>query len=124
MKCLSVRQPHAHRIFHCGKDIENRTWATKHRGPLLIHAGTTFDNDAVLDRREEELWKSGAMPRDCLYGVVNVVDCVRESDSPWYFGPIGWRLENPVPLKWVIPFKGRLGLFDVPGEVVREALEG
>ena len=32
MLCLSIRQPWARMILHCGKDIENRPWSTKGRG--------------------------------------------------------------------------------------------
>ncbi len=39
MKALSVRQPFAWAIVHGGKDVENRSWATSYRGPVLIHAG-------------------------------------------------------------------------------------
>ena len=64
MKALSIRQPWAWLIvrpdltdpakraaaFAAGeiKDIENRTWATKHRGPFLVHAGQTFDMEGYL----------------------------------------------------------------------------
>ena len=43
MKAISIRQPWAWLIVHGYKDVENRTWATKHRGPILIHAGKTLD---------------------------------------------------------------------------------
>ena len=36
MKALSLRPHWAYAIFHLGKDIENRTWSTAYRGPLLI----------------------------------------------------------------------------------------
>jgi hypothetical protein len=39
MKCLSIRQPWAWAILHGGKRIENRTWNTTYRGPILLHAG-------------------------------------------------------------------------------------
>lgn len=39
IKALTIRQPWAHAIFHLGKDVENRSWRTRYRGPLLIHAG-------------------------------------------------------------------------------------
>jgi hypothetical protein len=38
MKILSVRQPWAALIVSGHKDIENRTWSTRYRGPVLIHA--------------------------------------------------------------------------------------
>jgi hypothetical protein len=38
VKCLTVRQPHAQLIVLGPKRIETRSWATKYRGPLVIHA--------------------------------------------------------------------------------------
>lgn len=45
MKCLSIRQPWAWAILYAGKDIENRTWFTYHRGPFLLHASKTYDDE-------------------------------------------------------------------------------
>src|SRR5690606_6676859 len=50
MKALSIRQPWAWLIVNADrypdpKLIENRTWSTKIRGQILIHAGQTFDQD-------------------------------------------------------------------------------
>ncbi|RZJ91586.1 MAG: ASCH domain-containing protein, partial [Chryseobacterium sp.] len=38
MKSLSIKQPWASLIASGIKDIENRTWATKYRGRIYIHA--------------------------------------------------------------------------------------
>ena len=38
MRVLSVRQPWASLLVRGVKDIENRTWSTTYRGPVLIHA--------------------------------------------------------------------------------------
>jgi len=38
MKILSVRQPWATPIVGRIKDVENRTWRTNYRGPVLVHA--------------------------------------------------------------------------------------
>ena len=43
MKAISIRQPWAWLVVHGYKDVDNRTWATKHRGPILIHAGKALD---------------------------------------------------------------------------------
>ena len=40
--CLSLWQPWAGLLFN-GKDVENRSWATNYRGPLLIHAAKKMD---------------------------------------------------------------------------------
>jgi hypothetical protein len=111
MHCLSVRQPWASLIVRGIKDIENRTWCTNHRGPLLIHAAKRIDLDAdtrgLLSRAEVE-----ALPRGGIIGMVNVVACVTASSSPWFTGPVGWVLTDPR----VLTFQrctGRLGLFKV-----------
>ena len=38
MLALSIRQPWAWLILNGGKDIENRSWPTKVRGRVLVHA--------------------------------------------------------------------------------------
>lgn len=40
MKAITVRQPWAWAIIHAGKDIENRSWKTKTRGRVAIHAAS------------------------------------------------------------------------------------
>ena len=50
----------------------------------------------------------------CIVGTVDIIDCVQESDSPWFFGKYGFVLANPVALESPIPLKGALGFFDVP----------
>lgn len=39
MKVITLHQPHASLIAHCVKRIETRSWSTKYRGALAIHAG-------------------------------------------------------------------------------------
>src|SRR6267378_3713180 len=43
MKIISIRQPWASLIVSGVKDVENRTWSTRYRGPVLIHASRTAD---------------------------------------------------------------------------------
>ena len=130
MKTLSIRQPWAWLILHGGKDIENRDWkySCHYRGPLLIHASQTCSRDdydaAVFFCQQRNL--PLPPPRDKLerggvVGVVDMVDCVRDSDSPWFVGTFGFVLENPRPLE-LYPCKGRLGLFDL--ELPPHVLEG
>ena len=124
--CLSIKQPWAWLIVQGFKDVENRTWRSDYRGPLLIHTGKTFDagfdfawGQKMLDR----LHPGAMLPRRADYplgGIVGrceLVDCVVRSDSPWHFaGNYGFVLHNPEPLPFE-PAKGALGLFwldDVP----------
>jgi hypothetical protein len=43
LKAISIRQPWAWLIVNGYKDIENRIWAAKLRGPVLIHAGQSLN---------------------------------------------------------------------------------
>lgn len=122
---LSVRQPWAYAIIHEGKDIENRRWtrlfahgrsALDFRGPVCIHAskgmtraeyeeaaGTFAEAGATLPPPHELL-------RGGIIGTVEIVDVVRKSRSPWFFGPVGLVLANPRPVDF-IPCPGALGFF-------------
>jgi hypothetical protein len=54
------------------------------------------------------------LERGGIVGAVTITGCVRESASPWFNGPFGFQLAEPVPLPFH-PFKGQLKFFDVPG---------
>lgn len=137
MKALSIRQPWAWAILHAGKRIENRDWkGCSYRGPLLIHAakGCTraeyfaakrwmFDRDLITVRAVTNgpgFPPLDEMGRGGIVGVCDIVDVVRESVDPWFAGPIGLVLANVRPLP-IVPFKGALGLFEVPDNLVPEA---
>lgn len=118
---LSVRQPWAHAIVYFSKDIENRSWQAvnhglKRRGRIAIHAAKGMTKDEYWEAREfiDRLgWTcpdASALRRGGIVGSVDVVDVVRESDSPWFFGPRGLVLSNPTPCAF-IPAIGALGYF-------------
>lgn len=46
MKAITIRQPWASLIASGDKLYETRTWNTKYRGPIAIHAGKQLDKDA------------------------------------------------------------------------------
>lgn len=122
---LSIRQPWAHCIMHLGKDIENRNWHTKLRGRICLHAakGMTRDEyDECMDViRHVHVYRPfadppivpsyGTITRGGIIGTVEIVDCVSDSESPWFFGRFGMVLRNPQPAPF-IPVKGALGFFD------------
>ena len=103
MRALSVKQPWAWAFFHAGKDVENRSRKTHHRGTLAIHASKSFD-PAEYQAAAREIWRiTGAypppsedLPRGCVIGFVEVVDCIEQSTSPWAMrGYCHWQLRNP-----------------------------
>ena len=123
MKALSIRQPWAWLIIHGGKNIENRSWHTKHRGQFLVHAAKGMTSNeftqALLFCSERGLPMPDRddMQRGGIIGSVDLVDSVDQSDSPWYTGEKGFVLRDPKPLPFA-PLKGRLNFFNVPDELV------
>ncbi|EOG5366173.1 ASCH domain-containing protein [Cronobacter sakazakii] len=133
MKALSIRQPWAWLIVNGFKDIENRSWNTKYRGPLLIHASATKpsmdDYSAVIDillkhrmyHIEFPRWNDFAVrenwqghrgiERGGIVGIATITDCVDASPSPWFFGPKGFTLTDAKPLPFN-PLKGKLSFFE------------
>src|SRR6185436_8752017 len=109
MKALSIKQPWAWLTIHGGKDIENRPWKTRLRGRILVHASKAIDVDALADF-------SNVLPDSLklggIIGSVEIVDCVKESDSKWFHGPYGFVLRNPEPLIFT-PLKGKVNFFEV-----------
>lgn len=58
MKVISILQPWATLIVIGAKRIETRSWNTKHRGDLLIHASKRWDNklyQSILDIGAEQI---------------------------------------------------------------------
>lgn len=120
---ITIRQPWAWAIAHAGKDIENRTWATKYRGPICIHAGANkrrTDYEDAAHFMHFNLDPQVVAPLMCnadfggIIATAKIVDCVQQSESPWFFGPYGFVLANVQPVPF-LPCKGALGLFNWRG---------
>ena len=133
MKCLTVQQPWAWMILHAGKRIENRSWPTKYRGPLLIHAVKARH----LMRVDPSYWRGTygvtLAPDEYLVfgaivGQVQIIDCLPLEEVPLNLrtrfadGPFCWLLDESKTFDCPIPYTGRLGLFDVPENVLNESL--
>jgi len=125
IKTITIRQPWAHAILHLGKDIENRSWYTHYRGPLLIHAAARAEaNPRSLLSQHMSRPPSGNDLRNlqtgCILGVVDLVDCMRGSKSRWAIrGNWHWVLENPRPIK-PVECTGRLNLWTPPPDVIEK----
>lgn len=119
MKTLSIRQPWAWLIVNGYKDIENRSWATKFRGRMLVHASKSMTRQDYADAQFVAASQGIAIPkpeeleRGGIVGAVDVIDCVPSSASPWFFGDWGFSLAKAEKLPFQ-PLKGRLGFFEGP----------
>jgi hypothetical protein len=135
VKAISIRQPWAWLIVAGHKDVENRTWRTQYRGPILIHAskGTTkreynaawtfaFCGHDIPAKAIYELPKFEDLERGGIIGMAELVDVVPpyRRESPWHMdGCQGFKMKNVRPLPF-IPFDGRLNIFEVPDSLLVE----
>ena len=73
MKALTIKQPYASLITSGLKEYEFRTWSTKYRGELLIHAGKGVDRQALEQFKEYGL----EYPSGCIIAKVKLTDCIK-----------------------------------------------
>lgn len=117
VRALTVRQPWAWAIAHAGKDVENRWWATRWRGQLLIHAGKTqpthWEQQVLLSH-------TGVLPATYALGAIVAVAQLTgicpphrcQCFSPWAEpGRYHWQLRSIRPLAQPIPCSGARGLW-------------
>lgn len=131
MLALTIRQPWAHAILHLGKPIENRNWSTRVRGRVGLHAAKGMTLDEYEDAKAfiADIDPSLSLPdfdrldRAALIGSVDVADCVKDHSSPWFQGPYGFILRNPIALREPVPCKGALNFWDIPEDVMARCTE-
>lgn len=136
MRALSLTRPWTTLVLHHGKDVENRTWNTAYRGPILIHGAKSWDGQAV----ERYLATYDLLPEGVdgarlledrhahpvgVLGVARLVSvCTRSATGllcdcgPWAMdGQHHWRLADTRAFPEPLPVQGQLGLWK-PGEDV------
>lgn len=138
MKILSLLQPWATLLVRGHKMVETRSWPTKYRGPVFIHASGSLNKrykdsqmtpalqcleDAFKDHIKVDELRFGE-----IVGMVEIVTTVRTQDlKPFLtpqeiaFGDYGkgrwaWECRNPVEFKYTTPCKGQLGVRDFTGK--------
>jgi len=154
LKALSLTQPMAWAIFN-GKNVENRTWRTNYRGPLLIHASMNFDAKHLSWLQDNATRLRIKLPdhfyHGAILGMVDIIGCVAQEDAhdvagrpdelrfnaesyagkvgfgnlvftKWFTGPFGFLLANAREFQNSIPYRGTLGIFNIPDEVVQEQI--
>lgn len=127
MKVITIKQPFASLIAEGLKRYEFRTWRTKYRGDILIHAGKSVDLKAMEKFRHLGL----SYPTGCIIAKATIIDCVEvdrdmreklsQENSLVYSGVIkdsnwvgyGFQLENVEKVK-PIYVNGKLGLWNYP----------
>ncbi|MFQ5573077.1 MAG: ASCH domain-containing protein [Nitrosopumilaceae archaeon] len=122
MKCLSVSQPFADLIVSGKKTIELRKWNTNFRGEFLVHSPLKIRKDDCKRLKISKKLETGA-----IIGKVEIIDVKKynskseiKADSKRHLASIdffdrkyGFVLKNPKLFRIPIPYKAKLGFFDV-----------
>lgn len=130
-KAISIKQPWSYLICAGIKDVENRTWATKYRGRVYIHAsakpvGQYFSEGVFTADQLNYLIQSKKIDLiekvqlSAIIGHVDIVNCISKerngkgSDSIWAEPDcFHWILRNPVLFdKPILNVKGKLSFWD------------
>ena len=124
MKVLTIKQPWATLIMQGDKRFEFRSWQTKYRGELLIHAGKGIDKEA-MKRLAKYLPEN--LPSGKILGKVKLVDCIKMSPEfkerllkenkdiytkSSFEKNYGWQVTDIEVFKVLIEAKGHLSLWD------------
>lgn len=127
MKTITIKQPWATLIAEGYKEYEFRTWKTKYRGEIYIHAGKGIDREAMKRFSHLNL----DYPSGCIIAKAKLVDCIavddefrdmaREKDSLVYQNIIrnpswngyGFQLSEVEKIN-PIPAKGKLSFWEYP----------
>ena len=123
MKALTIKEPWASLIIEEYKKYEFRSWKTKYRGKILIHAGLSIEKD-MMERFKD--YNIDINP-GYIIGEATIVDCILVDEEfnkklrnidPVVYGrsnhteTYAWKLENVVKYDNPIPCKGKLGLWN------------
>ena len=123
MKVLTIKQPWAELIVSGYKKYEFRSWKTKYRGKILIHAGMSLEKDMVSRFKDYNLeYELGA-----IIGEATLEDCILvdkefneklRKENPIVYGrsnhveTYAWKLSNIKKYDKPIEIKGKLGLWN------------
>lgn len=125
MKVITIKQPFASLIAAGIKEYEFRTWKTKYRGDILIHAGKGVDKKAMEKFKCYNL----EYPTACIIAKAKITDCVKidpaarkklnTKNNLVYSSVVkhtewegyGFKLENVEKIK-PIEIKGKLSLWE------------
>ncbi len=123
MKALTIKEPWASLIINGYKKYEFRSWKTKYRGKILIHAGMSLEKDAAKRFSEYNLeYYKGA-----IIGEATITDCIlvdtKFNEELRKINPLvyarsnhvetyAWKLENIKKYDKPIYIKGKLGLWN------------
>jgi len=122
LKCLSVSQPFADLIISGKKTIELRKWNTNFRGEFLIHAPLKIRTEDNKRLKINKKFVTGAIVGKAELYDVKKYNSKKEikDDKQFHFAgknfqdrTFGFMLKNSKLFRIPIPYKGKLGFFEV-----------
>lgn len=124
MKALTVWQPYAQAIALGLKKFETRSWATKYRGKIAIHASVKPMTKELKTLAEKYGIKDCAKGRvivfadlaDCVLMNKELIEAQSQTERDlgnWRIGCYAWKLENIEVLKKPIEISGKQGLWNL-----------
>ena len=122
LKVLTLRQPWATLVAEGIKRYEFRSWKTKYRGKVLIHAGTGIDKEDMKKYKNMNL----EFPYRKILAVVEIEDCLELdeelnnkiiSENNIAYGNkvrtgYAWKLNNIKKISYDKEVNGQLGLWN------------
>ncbi|KOY81307.1 ASCH domain-containing protein [Lysinibacillus macroides] len=147
MKAITIKQPWASLIALGEKRFETRSWQTKYRGPLAIHAGKAVDKDACKDYwinailQQHGITSHEQLPTGVVLATAELIDChkvvlnfcedaavlenvdgvingLEMKFGDYSEGRYAWELDSVKPLSEPVPVKGQLSLWEWDGEAL------
>ncbi len=139
MKAISLLQPWASLVVMGVKTIETRSWGTKHRGPILIHAsmgkaGNIFAEEMYFKKYVPAFNK---LPFGAIIGKATITNVMRiehlnmpdeiinrltmeeKAFGDYSEGRYAWILEDHIKFKNPVPARGTLSIWEYPGDIVK-----
>lgn len=137
VKVLSLMQPWAQLVVEGHKELETRSWTTKYRGELFIHASRKFFYADLELCKQDRFFKkcipdATVLKNGFIIGKVTLVDCIpveefngKISKQEITFGDYrpgrwAWVLENPIVLPNPIETPGKLSVWEYEMEERKE----
>ena len=121
MKAITIWQPWAGAVAEGIKENETRSWYTKYRGPIAIHAAQLaiqigWARYAELEAKEV-IWVilATAELSDCIRITPEYISTLTEDEialGDYTLGRYAWKLVNVKKLPEPIPARGRQGLWE------------
>ena len=123
MKVITLKQPWATLVAEGIKKYEFRSWRTKYRGKILIHAGVGVDKEDLEKYKDLNL----EFPKGKILAEVEIIECLpltKElnkkiiSENNIAYGDkertgYAWKLDNVRKIKSDKIIKGKLSLWDL-----------